>query len=318
MIEGQETVRRGAIYREIYAKRKDERVATHDADVVAAWVDNNDLRFSSSAERDRAFGDGVFMLRIPDGLDLSVGDTFAREFFKGDAAGGYGRFRALGPDIFGDPLLGFHQRTNQIEQFLLERRYWNSYYPPEILALGEALTLLCTRVLRCVLAHVGIPSEIWQRATGGCSATEGSYHLTFNHYRPEHSGCGLSSHKDDGFLTILRTNAGGLEVNRRDTWERVPTNPAHLIVNFGLAMEILTARTRAPLAAIMHRVSHQTDHRSSFGHFSSSCCLPGSDQGIYRYEEGLGLERVCASRELIDNNDYEIYAGTDAPKEQAS
>lgn len=53
--------------------------------------------------------------------------------------------------------------------------------------------------------------------------------------------------------------------------------------------------------------------RSSFGHFSSSGCLPGEDEGIYRYVHESGLERVCGSRELIDENDYEIYAGTDAP-----
>ncbi|MFD9904553.1 2OG-Fe(II) oxygenase family protein [Streptomyces sp. NPDC059063] len=245
---------------------------------------------------------------------MAAGDAFARQFYEGPAATPYGRFRDIGSDQFGDPLLGFHQRVNQIEQFLLERRFWSAGYPAEIAALGEALTRLARAVLCSVLTHVGIPERDWRRATGGCSRAEGSYHLTFNHYRPAREEIGLSSHKDDGFLTILRTTAPGLEVSREDHWETVPADPGCFIVNFGLSMEILTASSRMPVAAIMHRVARQQDDRSSFGHFSSSGCLPGEDEGIYRYVHGSGLERVCGSRELIDENDYEIYAGTDAPE----
>lgn len=247
-------------------------------------------------------------------MDMSAGDAFARQFHQGRAAEPYGRFRDLGSDHFGDPLLGFHRRINQIEQFLLERRFWADAYPPEITALGEALTGLSRLVLRSVLAHVGIPEHHWRQATGGCSQSAGSYHLTFNHYRPAHEDIGLSSHKDDGFLTILRTTSPGLEISRDQHWETVPAEPGFFIVNFGLSMEILTAKSLAPVAAIMHRVARQQNDRSSFGHFSSSGCLPGEDEGVYRYEHGAGLERLCGSRELIDENDYEIYAGTDDPE----
>ncbi|MDG9719749.1 2OG-Fe(II) oxygenase family protein [Streptomyces sp. DH24] len=266
-----------------------------------------------SGARDRALRDGVFFLEIPAELDLSAGDAFARQFYRGPSAAPYGRFRDIGSDHFGDPLLGFHQRINQIEQFLLERRFWATDYPPEIAALGEALTRLSQQVLCSVLAHVGIPEQDWARATGGCFRSAGSYHLTFNHYRPTHEDIGLSSHKDDGFLTVLRTTAPGLEVARGDHWEVVPADPDCFIVNFGLSMEILTADSGTPVAAIMHRVARQREDRSSYGHFSSSGCLPGQDQGIYRYVRGVGLERVCGSRELIDENDHEIYAGTEAP-----
>ncbi|MEI5100701.1 2OG-Fe(II) oxygenase family protein [Streptomyces sp. PmtG] len=271
------------------------------------------LDFGGSAARNRAFRDGVFLLEIPDDLDVSVGDTFARQFHEGPAATPYGRFRDLRSDRFGDPLLGFHQRVNQIEQFLLERRFWSGTYPPEITELGEALTRLSRRVLCSVLSHVGIPERDWPRATGGCARAAGSYHLTFNHYRPAREDIGLSSHKDDGYLTVLRTTTPGLEVSRDTHWETVPAAPDCFIVNFGLSMEILTAGSRMPVAAIMHRVARQAEDRTSFGHFSSSGCLPGDDEGIFRYVRGVGLERVCGSRELIDENDYEIYAGTEAP-----
>jgi hypothetical protein len=314
-------VTRGQIYRDVYDKRAEDREAEaradHDADLARARLVDGALRFAAPEACDQALRDGIFLLEVSAEVELAAGDAFARGFFAGVEHGPYGRFRELGPDRFGDPLLGFHQRVNQIEQFLLERRFWRDHYPPEIARLGEGLTRLSQQVLCAVLSYIGIPRADWPRATGGCSELGGSYHLTFNHYRPRQPGCGLSSHKDDGFLTLLRTTAPGLEINRRSRWERVPVDPGAFVVNFGLAMELLTSASPAPVAAIMHRVSHQAHDRSSFGHFTSSCCLPGADQGIHRHVPGSGLERICASRELIDNNDHEIYQGTERPEEPA-
>lgn len=311
-------IRRGQIYRDVYAKRSPDQPTLGEAQLEKARISSGELCFMDSSAQDRAFSDGVFLLEIPAEVDVSAGDAFAQQFYCGPSTVPYGRFRTIGSDRFGDPLLGFHQRINQIEQFLLERRFWGTDYPPEIAALGEVLTRISQQVLCSVLAHVGISEQDWARATGGCSQSGGSYHLTFNHYRPAHEEIGLSSHKDDGFLTILRTTAPGLEVARGDHWEVVPVDPDCFIINFGLAMELLTANSGTPVAAIMHRVAHQQHDRSSYGHFSSSGCLPGEDQGIYRYVQGVGLERICGSRQLIDENDYEIYAGTEAPNTPAS
>ncbi len=93
-------------------------------------------------------------------------------------------------------------------------------------------------------------------------------------------------------------------------------DPSCFVINFGLSMEILSAQSKRPVAAIMHRVARQQRDRCSCGHFSSSGCLPGEDRGVYRYTDEHGLQRVCGSRELIDENDYEIYAGTEAPTTQ--
>ncbi|MEZ4359573.1 MAG: 2OG-Fe(II) oxygenase family protein [Kofleriaceae bacterium] len=310
------SVERGKIYRDVYAKRQDDEVVVEAAALERAWTEDGELRFADAAARARAFADGVFALRRPASLRVAAGDQFAEQFFRGPGAEPYGRFRDLRTEAFGDPLLGFHQRINQIEQFLLERRFWRSHYPPEIAHLGEQLTELSQQILRAVLSHLQVPPAQWSLATGGCSERAGSYHLTFNHYRPSAPGCGLASHKDDGFLTILRTTTPGLEVNRRDRWERVPIDPDYFIVNFGLSMELLTSASPTPIAAIMHRVAHQVADRTSFGHFTSSCCLPGADGGIYRFTPEDGLTRICSSRELIDNNDHEIYQGTDRPEEE--
>jgi len=312
-------LRAGEIYQDIYHKRAGDRDGQQAVLPMASLeygrIEHGQLRFASLDARDQAFADGVFFLRIPAGLPIAVGDRVAEQFYAGPAAGGYGTLRSLTADRFGDPLLGFHQRVDQIEQFLLERRFWERDFPPEVAELGNQLTELAGSVLRSVLDQAGIPGRYWEIATGGCSTGAGSYHLTFNHYRPQHRQIGLSSHKDDGFLTLLRTTSPGLQVSRADGWEEVPIDPECLIVNFGLSMQLLTAYSDRPVAAILHRVARQAADRSSYGHFSSSRCAPNADDGIYQYRKGAGLARLCGSRELIEMNDYEIYQGTIAPEQ---
>ncbi|WP_186038799.1 2OG-Fe(II) oxygenase family protein [Burkholderia gladioli] len=300
----------GKIYLREVHKRVDERPAASEARLERATLQEQQLVFESSATRDQALHDGIFLLKIPDSIDFSACDHFSRQFFTGDEALPYGRYRTMTGIRFGDPLLGYHERVNQIEQFLLERRFWQKVYPAEIEACGLALTGIAGRVLRAILMLTDVPVRDWDEATGGCSAEAGSYHLTFNHYRPSLPGIGLSSHKDDGFMTILRITSPGLEINRHDRWEAVTPDPACFIVNFGLSMEILTRRSSRPVSAIMHRVQHQTADRFSFGHFSSSFCEPGAEAGIHGYDSESGLRRICSSRELIDANDNEIYQGT--------
>lgn len=303
-------IRAGEIYRDVIGKRLDVADAEVVADLELAKVAGGALVFSTEASARRALADGVFLLEVPNGLDLLAGDQFADSFYRGEECGDYGRYRLLRSENFADPLLGFHQRSDQIEQFLLERRFWECTFPPEIRFLGERLTDLSTMILNSILKLSGLPQSLYPKATGGCSIGSGSYHLTFNHYRPIEQRVGLSSHKDDGFVTILRTKSAGLEINRCDSWEVVPTSYNHLVINFGLAMEILTSKCTVPVSAIMHRVKQQSKDRHSFGHFSSSKCDVHDSLGIYRFYPPDGLQLVCGSRELINANDAEIYQGT--------
>ena len=296
------------LYSTVYHKRVDTRPVDCTADLVNAWISGRQLNFASDHDRCQAFADGVFMLDIPADLDVGAADQFANEFYRGDASE-YGHWRAITACQFGDDLLGFHQRLDQIEQFLLERRFWASHYPAEIADIGEKMTALSRHILCAALDYAGIPAPVWTRATGSCAHGGGAYHLTFNHYRAQLAEVGLSSHKDDGFLTILRTTQSGLEVNRFEHWEKVISAPDKFVINFGLSMEWLTARCKAPVAAILHRVTRQTEDRTSFGHFSSSNFI-SRDRGIFNYCPIQGLQRVCDARELIDNNDREIYQGT--------
>jgi|GEM_PF-930004 len=308
-------IERGRIYREVYGRRTDDRPVTQSAQLCKAHIADDALSFGSNDVFAQALEDGVFQLAIPDDMQeaMVVADQFSREFFGGKDFGRYGLYREKDAKLFKDPLLGFHTRSNQIEQFLLERRFWQEHYPLEIAKLGEALTDVSRVVLRDVFDFIGLPEALWSKASGGCIDKVGSYHLTFNHYRPIVEGVGLASHKDDGFLTILRTTAGGLEVNRAGRWERVMPDQDHFVINFGLSMEFLTQDCARPVAAILHRVAHQECDRSSFGHFTSSACEPGRTVSLYRYIAGA-LHNVCSARELIDVNDHEIYAGTDRPE----
>ncbi|CAB3769213.1 2OG-Fe(II) oxygenase family protein [Paraburkholderia humisilvae] len=300
----------GRIYQRELRKRVDERPAESAAVLQRASLDGSELVFDSSVTRDRALDDGVFLLTIPDSIDFTACDRFARQFYTGNTGLRYGHYRYIDGERFGDALLGYHERINQIEQFLLERRLWQAVYPAEVSACGIALTVIAAHVLRAVLKLTDIARRDWDQATGGCATESGSYHLTFNHYRPALPGIGLSSHKDDGFMTILRTSSPGLEIHRGDRWEAVVPDAACFVVNFGLSMEILTRRSSRPVSAIMHRVQHQTMDRFSFGHFSSSLCKPGAEAGIHSYDSARGLRHICSSRELIDANDVEIYHGT--------
>lgn len=304
-----------AIYKDVYDKRVDTRRTAYSAENVAsACLVDGDLQFDGGESAfSRALTEGIFFLQIPDWVSVNVGEDCAQNFFRGPSHPPYGALRDLTSSQFDDPLLGFHERTNQIEQFLLERRFWESSYPSPVAALGEELTMVSRQVIRSILEYVGIPEQDWERATGGCSEAEGSYHLTFNHYRPTVDEIGLSSHKDDGFVTLLRATDPGLEINRQNQWESLEPLPGYFIVNFGLSMQLLTSRCATPVAAIMHRVTRQRHDRTTFGHFSSSRCIDDADAGIYRYIPRSGLHRICGSRELIDLNDYEIYEGTDLP-----
>ena len=167
-----------------------------------------------------------------------------------------GRYRTITSDRFGDRLLGYHPRVDQSSSSCWNAASGATVYPPEITALGEYLTRISQQVLCSVLARVGISERDWTRAPAAARVRR----LVPPDVQPlpaDAGEIGLSSHKDDGFITMLRTTTPGLEVNRGRRWENVPADPACFVVNFGLAMEILTSDCANTLAAIMHRVVQQ-------------------------------------------------------------
>jgi hypothetical protein len=279
--------------------------------------DNGDQGFKNAIE------DGIFLIRIPSYLSLTSADTFAKNFYKdlltspnnnkNKNKNKYYGYKSYTSENFGDPLLGFHKRKDQIEQFLLEKRFWKKCYPSDVIDIGEYLCKLSSEIITNIFLKTGLPTDIWEKATGGCSHGKGSYHLTFNHFRPEKVTKGLSAHKDDGFITILRSNKPGLEIYKNETWIPLIVSPQYFIINFGLSMEILTKEAEIPVSAITHRVVQQKqtqcgEDRWSWGLFSSSHFDEKLDLGIYSYSSVTGqLKRLSDSREHIERNDIEIY-----------
>jgi hypothetical protein len=277
-----------------------------------AIIEDTRLTFDTKNGFDQAFRLGFFLLEIPDRLDLGPADMMAQSFYKTTHAPHdefYRKsFRELTGEIYGDPLLGFHQRKDQIEQFLLERRFWASSFKRELYELGDVLTMLSATVVRAVLAYADIPPALWKQASGGCSNAEGAYHFTFNHYRSDLPTRGLNAHRDDGFITMLRSLRPGLQIFQNETWCDLPAEPKCFKVNFGLAMQMLTEEAANPVTAVEHRVVQQkNDDRWSWGLFASSKFGTEFDSGIFTYQTDGSLRYVEDARHLINRNDDSIY-----------
>jgi hypothetical protein len=266
------------------------------------------LAFRTAPGLGRALDDGFFFVAQPAELDLSAGDRFARSFYL--------------PALDGDPYRGFARWTldrlaqhegyycrdvDQTEQFFLERRFWSSVYPPELAVQAAAMQELALGILTGVLAHLDLPRALWDEATGRCLSGRGTYHLTFNHFRPAVRARGLNIHKDSGWITVLRSVEPGLEVAQRGAWLPIDPLPGHFIVNFGCAMEMLTRRTRTAVAAVAHRVVEQPDSagarpdRFSYALFVDSSLDEATCPGLFRYEPGRGLELEVSFRTFLDD-----------------
>src|SRR3990167_5297337 len=163
------------IYKEMeYILFNGEKKLSNNYTLQKSCVCNDKLIFEANNGFEKALLDGFFLVKIPGSLDVSSADVFAMNFYKPKNSADeideyYKGYSDIGPEIFGDPLLGFHKRKYQIEQFLLERRFWKQYYPSELTSLGDSLCRLSTVIIKNVIKKVKIPKAYWNKATGGCS-----------------------------------------------------------------------------------------------------------------------------------------------------
>lgn len=267
-----------------------------------ATIDEQYVVFDTPDGFDQARTDGFFFVSQPADLDLDAGDRFARGFYRDKQAGTfdseYVGYRDCTSDRVGARQGYFRRDDDQTEQFFLERRNWNEIFPEKLTQQAESMRRISVTILRHVLRELGIPQRIWDQATGGAVVDGGSYHLTFNHFRPDVAARGLNVHKDSGWVTLLRSTTGGLEVRTGDGWQDVMPKSGHLIVNFGCAMEILTRSTDRPVAAVAHRVKQQspsmgldTPDRVSYGLFVDSRLDRGDTSRLYEYSGGQLVDR---------------------------
>ncbi len=256
------------------------------------------LGFGGEQALEQALDDGFFFIKKPPALRLDAGDRFAQNFYRDWTTGEHGDYqgyRRWTPQSLA-PRQGYHVRSeDQVEQFFLESAHWGDVFPGPLEAQAEQMRDFGVRVLRGVLAHLDVPRGLWDQACGGCLSGRGTYHLTFNHFRPEVAKRGLNIHKDSGWVTILRSIEPGLEVLKGDRWCPIDPKPDHFIVNFGCAMEILTRDTKVPVSAVAHRVRRQGPPRPASGdRFSYALFIDNSlDEsicpGLFRYNHAEGL-----------------------------
>jgi isopenicillin N synthase-like dioxygenase len=213
------------------------------------------LVFPSAGDLNRALDLGVFYLKAPDDLALASARQFGLELIPQDSP-----FRDV--PAYGE-LEGFIAlENNQQTKLALRRERWDQHYPADIAVFGRQLDAVGVAIMREVFHHSGIPEGLWDRASGGYISGEGDAFLNFVHYDARTTDWGLRPHTDYGFVTILDASAPGLQIEIDDQFEDVPVLPGHLIINFGEALNFITAHSDRTVGAVIHRVLSQRSNDS--------------------------------------------------------
>ena len=217
-----------------------------------AKITGEELGFTSGSLH-KAIDDGCFALEIPGDLDVAPGIRLANEFYLDRAdslstdAAAYRGFRSR-DGIY------FDRDHYQTEHILIDGPRRRAEFPDPANAMCERMYAIGRIVLRTILSATCIRPTLWHRSTDQCSADGGVQWFAVSHYRPEKDAPGTPEHKDTGFVTVLYFEQPGLEAFIANEWYDVPPVPDHFLVNFGGALEALTARLPARVRAVLHRV----------------------------------------------------------------
>ena len=208
------------------------------------------LSFAASKDLIRAWELGLFYLKTPDDLDLESARQFGRKLIASDSP-----HRQV--PHYGE-LEGFIAlENNQQTKLALRREHWGQHYPEHIAAFGRQLDTIGIAIIREVFHQSGIPEALWDRASGGYASGGGDAFLNFVHYDTRTPDWGLRPHTDYGFVTILDASAPGLQIEMNGEFQDVPVLPGHLIINFGEALNFITAHSDRAVSAVTHRVVSQ-------------------------------------------------------------
>ena len=226
---------------------------------VASISSEEHLAFASDSDLEVAWDLGLFYLKTPDELDLESARQFGKGLIATDSP-----YRQV--PQFGE-LEGFIAlENNQQTKLALRRQRWDQHYPEHIAVFGRQLDNIGIAIIRAVLRQSGIPEALWDRASGGYASGGGDAFLNFVHYDTRTPDWGLRPHTDYGFVTILDTSAPGLQIEVNGGFEDVPVLPGHLIINFGEALNFITAHSDHAVSAVTHRVlSQQSTDRVRHG-----------------------------------------------------
>ena len=208
------------------------------------------LSFVTPEDLDRAWDLGLFYLKTPDDLDLESARQFGKELIATDSS-----YRQV--PQYGE-LEGFIAlENNQQTKLALRRERWDQHYPEQIASFGRQLDAIGIAIVHEVFRQSGIPEALWDRASGGYASGGGDAFLNFVHYDTRTPDWGLRPHTDYGFVTILDASAPGLQIEMNGEFQDVPVLPGHLIINFGEALNFITAHSDRLVSAVTHRVVSQ-------------------------------------------------------------
>lgn len=229
------------------------------------------LKFTSGSLH-QAIDDGCFSLEIPGDLDVAPGIRLAKEFYldctqppSGEAAA-YRGFRSR-TGIY------FDRDHYQTEHILIDGPRRRTEFPGPANAMCERMCTIGRTVLRAILAATAVAPSLWDRCTDQCTSSGGVQWFAVNHYRAARQTPGAPEHKDTGFITVLYYEQPGLEAFIGGDWYDIPPLPGYFLINFGGALEVLTARLPIQVKAVLHRVrqcrpdSAMTGDRFSFAAF---------------------------------------------------
>ncbi len=217
---------------------------------VASISSEEHLAFASDSDLEVAWDLGLFYLKTPDELDLESARQFGRGLIATDSP-------CRQVPQYGE-LEGFIAlENNQQTKLALRRERWGQHYPAQIAAFGRQLDTMGIAIIREVFRQSGIPETLWDRASGGYALGGGDAFLNFVHYDTRTPDWGLRPHTDYGFVTILDASAPGLQIEMNGEFQDVPVLPGHLIINFGEALNFITAHSDRAVSAVTHRVLSQ-------------------------------------------------------------
>jgi len=248
---------------------------------VASISSEEHLAFASDSDLEVAWDLGLFYLKTPDELDLESARQFGKGLIATDSP-----YRQV-------PQFGELEENNQQTKLALRRERWDQHYPEHIAVFGRQLDSIGIAIIRAVFRQSGIPEALWDRASGGYASGGGDAFLNFVHYDTRSPDWGLRPHTDYGFVTILDASAPGLQIKVDGQFEDVPVLQGHFIINFGEALNFITAHSDRAVSAVTHRVLSQqsTDPvRHGIVYFAN----PDLDGMLWQFDT-VGKERGSSS-----------------------
>ncbi|WP_282365011.1 2OG-Fe(II) oxygenase family protein [Pseudomonas sp. PS01297] len=267
---------------------------THKINMQRAIIYQDSLLFKTPFSLRAAIEQGLFLLKIPETLNLEPGIKLCREFYL--PATSSTRYRGFRPqtDIY------FDREHFQTEHLLVDKTRWATRLPGAVVKMVLAMDALGQVILQSALRELGVAQALWATASGGAVTGLGTHWFAASHYRPERHLPGCAEHQDTGFVTLLYTRQSGLEAFIDGGWQPIEPEPGYFIVNFGACLELLSAQLPLSARAIKHRVRECAALPGQEDRFSFATFLnPPASADLYEVQPLGELRRLMSAEAFL-------------------